>query len=367
MENIGHRLENPVRVFAFEELIMLPGFAQTSPKDIDIGFDLNGLKMKMPFMSASMDTVTESEMAIALARKGCLGVLHRNSSVADAVEMVKKVKAFEPGEDVGTLKDGDGRLAVAASVSTNEMERAVALADKADLLFTDVASFYNKKVMDGARRVIESTGKKIVIGNMGTKDGVLYSVNELGADNIAAVKVGMGSGSICTTTDVSGVGSPCVFAVEQAAAALNELGLLGKIPIIADGGIRHAKDIAICMGLGASLAMLGNVFARCEESPGERVEKDGKAYKAYWGMGSEQAIAKRMALDRYQEHPRGKSIAEGIKMYVPIEGSVADTVDRLSSELRVSMGYVGAKNIVEMREKVRIVLRTAAAPKVGER
>lgn len=369
MEKIGHRLANPIRVYAFEELLLLPGFAQTSPKDIDLGFGLAGLRLGMPFISSPMDTVTESEMATALALNGCLGVLHRNCSVNEAVQMAEKVKAFEPGSGSGAsaLKDADGRLAVGAAISPLDMERATALADKVDLLFSDVASFHNKKVMDGSKRVMKETGKKLVIGNMGTKEGVLHVVSELGAENIAAVKVGLGGGSICITTDVTGVGSPCTFAVEQAADALNELGLLDRIPIIADGGIRHAKDIAICMGLGASLAMLGNLFARCEESPGERVERDGKPHKVYWGMGSEEARAKRLALDRYQDYGEGKNIAEGIKTYVPIEGRVSDVADRLASELRVSMGYVGAKDIREMRDKARIVLRSAKEPEIAQK
>ncbi len=365
MEAIGHKLDNPVRAYAFEELLFLPGLARMSPKDIDISFELNGLKLKVPLISSPMDTVTEADMAIALALKGGLGVIHRNCTTEEAVSMVKAVKraAIPTDSNDTAVKDAAGRLAVGVAVSPLDLERSVALAEHVDLLFTDVASYHNTKVVEGTKKIIKETGKKVVIGNLGTKEGVAHAIKELGFENIAAIKMGMGSGSICITTDVTGVGSPCAFAVEQAASALSELNLLDKIPIIADGGIRYAKDIAFCLGLGASFAMLGNLFARCEESPGERIMKDGKAYKVYWGMGSAEARKKRLVLDRYQDYGKGKKIDEGILMHVPIEGKVSDVVDKLTSELRVTMGYVGARNIKEMKEVSNIAVRTAKEPK----
>ena len=367
METIGHRLDNPVRAYAFEELLFLPGLARMSPKDIDLGFELDGLKLKVPLLSSPMDTVTEADMAIALALKGGLGVIHRNCTTEEAIDMIDAVKhAAIPSESGDTaVKDAKNRLAVGAAVSPLDIERSIALSEQVDLLFTDVASFHNMKVIEGTKRIIKETSKKLVIGNLGTKEGVLHAIKELGSENIAAIKVGMGSGSICITTDLTGVGSPAAFAVEQAAAALSELKLLDSIPIIADGGIRYAKDIAFCLGLGASLAMLGNLFARCEESPGERAEKGGKTYKVYWGMGSAEARRKRLALDRYQDYGKGKKINEGIAIHVPVEGKVSDVVEKLMSELRVTMGYIGARSIKEMREVADITVRAPKEPKVG--
>ncbi len=366
METIGHKLDTPQRLYAFGELMLLPGYATMSPKDIDIGITLNGLELGVPFLSAPMDTVTESELAIALALRGGLGVIHRNCSVENAVEMVNKVKkAHIPDETATAAKDRKGRLAVGAAISPLDSERAIALADTADLLFTDVASFHNAKLIEGTKRVAKAVGKRIVIGNLGTKEGVLRSIKEIGKENIAAVKVGMGGGSICITTEVSGVGSPVTYGVEQAALALKELGLLDEIPIIADGGIRYARDIAFSLSLGASMVMLGNLFARCEESPGDIVTKDGKQYKVYWGMGSAEARKKRMILDRYQDFGRGKQVDEGIKMQVPLEGRVDDVVERLAAELRVTMGYVGARSIKEMKDMAQVVVKTAAQDKAG--
>lgn len=365
MEKVGHKLDNPIRAYTFEELLFLPGLAKMSPKDIDINCELNGLKLKVPLISAPMDTVTEADLAIALALKGGLGVIHRNCTVDEAVHMAETVKQFSIPSESGEIavKDTKGHLAVGAAVSPLDIERSVALNDHVDLLFTDVASYHNTRMFEGAKKMIKETGKKIVIGNLGTKEGVINAVNELGHENIAAIKMGMGSGSICITTDVTGVASPATFAVEQAAAALSELKLIDEIPIIADGGIRCSKDIALCLGLGASFAMLGNLFARCKESPGERIMKDGKPHKVYWGMGSAEARKKRLMLNRYQDFGKGKQIEEGIAMHVPIEGKVSDVVDRLTSELRVTMGYVGARSIKEMKKVSNIVVRTAKEPK----
>ncbi len=355
---IGRRLESPRRLYTFDELLLLPGLAKVSPKDIDVSVMLGGLRLHAPLLSASMDTVTDERMATALALAGGIGVIHRNCTVERAVEMVREVKSAKipQAKNLMATKDPEGKLAVASAVSTSDTENAIMIAKEADLLFTDVANFHNTKVVKGTKKIVEETGKKIVIGNLGTKEAVLYSLRELGPENIAAVKVGMGSGSICITTDVTGVGSPLPFAVEQAALALRELGLMESIPIIADGGIRYSRDIAFSMALGASLAMLGNLFARCRESPGETVMKEGREYKVYWGMGSAEARRKRMALDRYQNAGRGKTVDEGIVMNVPVDGSVEETVARLVAELKTTIGYVGAGSIKEMREVAGIAV-----------
>ncbi len=367
MDTAGSKLSNPIRAYTFDELLLLPGYARTSPKDINTAFTLNGVELKIPILSAAMDTVTESEMATALALSGGMGVIHRNCSIDDAVGMIRKVKkaAIPSGNGVAT-KDSGGRLAVGAAVSL-EVERAIALSKEADILFTDVASFHNKKVIDATKKIIEETGKKIVIGNMGTKEGTLHALKELGPENIAAVKVGMGGGSICTTTDITGVGSPVPFAIEGAAKALSEMKMLGKIPIIADGGIKYSRDIAFSLGLGASLVMLGNLLARCDESPGEKIKKDGKFYKVYWGMGSAEARKRREATDRYQDAGKGKSVDEGITMHVPLEGSVNEVVDRLVSQVKTTMGYVGAGNIKEMNEIAEFAIIRPREEKKGEK
>jgi IMP dehydrogenase len=317
-----------------------------------------------------MDTVTGPDLAIALAKSGGLGVIHRNCEVEDAAKMLRAVKEAQISEDCkNAVRDSKGRLAVGVALPHSKTEYAEALAEDADLFFMDVASFYNTEVIEGTRKIIDATGKKVVIGNLGTREGVAYAVKALGKDNIAAVKVGMGGGSICTTTDVTGVGSPVPYAVEQAAQALNKLHLMDKIPIIADGGLRCSRDIALSLCLGASAVMLGNLFARCHESLGDIVTEGGKEYKVYWGMGSAEARTKRFALDRYQRNGTSscKNINEGIRTLVPVDGTVAELVSKLASELKVTMGYIGAGSIAQMRKVAHMVVHsTSPSPAKAE-
>lgn len=360
MEAIAKNLDNLVRVYAFDQLLLLPGLGNLQPSEIDTYVSIGDIGLSAPLISSPMDTVTESSLAAALALRGGLGVIHRNCTISEAVEMIRKVKATQiPEGNTVAARDADGKLAVAAAVSPLDLDRAMELSKEADLLFTDVASFHNSRLMEGTKKIIEATGKRIVVGNFGTAEGVLDAVKELGKENIAAVKVGLGGGSICITTDVTGVGSPATFASQQAASALKSLNLLDKIPIIADGGIRSSRDIAIAFAMGASLVILGKIFSGCEESAGETVVKGGKRWKTYWGMGSSEARKKRMVLDRYQDYAKGKQVDEGIKSYVPLNGTVSETVDRLMSELRVTMGYIGAESIQEIPNKARMVVRTA--------
>ena len=363
MEIKDSKLGNCKVAYSFDELLMLPGYAQTSPKDIDSSAALNGITLKSPFLSAAMDTVTESEMAIALGLSGGLGVIHRNCSTEEALSMLRKVKNSKiPEGNPNATRDAGGKLAVGAAISS-EVERAVEISKEADILFTDVASFHNQKIFNAVKKIIDATGKKIVIGNLGTEEGVMHAIKEIGAGNISGIKVGMGGGSICTTTDVTGVGSPVPFAIEETASALRKLNL--SIPIIADGGIRKPRDIAISFGLGASFVMLGNIFARCSESPGEKIKKDGKYYKAYWGMGSKEARSKRAALDRYQDSGKGKNIEEGIKIYVESEGPVNDLVEKMTYQLKTTMGYIGARKISEIRAKADFAVIKPKEGKTG--
>ncbi|MDE1865929.1 MAG: guanosine monophosphate reductase [Candidatus Micrarchaeota archaeon] len=358
MEAIGNKLENPVRAYAFDQLLILPGLGKIEPSEIDISVKIGGLRLKAPLISAPMDTVTGSRLAIALALRGGLGVIHRNCSIEQTVKMIRMVKSEKvPDSNALAPRDRQGRLAVGAGLSPMDIKRATALYGEADLLFIDVASFHNRKLVEGAKRIIGATGAKIVVGNFGTADGVRYAIEELGEENVSAVKVGMGGGSICTTTDVSGVGSPSTFAIEQAALALKQMNLLQRIPIIGDGGISKPRDVAIAIGLGASAVMLGKVFAACEESCAKTVWRSGEKYKVYWGMGSAQARKKRMALDRYQDYQKGKQIDEGVKMYLRVSGSVENAVGAIEGSLRVGMGYVGAGNLQEMHQKSMVVAR----------
>ena len=191
---------------------------------------------------------------------------------------------------------------------------------------------------------------------MATADAAI-ALAEAGAD---AVKVGIGPGSICTTRIVAGVGVPQISAIADVAAALKDL----DVPVIADGGIRFSGDLAKAIAAGASVVMMGSMFAGTEEAPGEVELFQGRSYKAYRGMGSMGAMAQSQgSSDRYfQDSSAGaeKLVPEGIEGRVPYKGSLAAIIHQFMGGLRASMGYTGSSNIQEMRTKPQFVRITSA-------
>jgi len=192
----------------------------------------------------------------------------------------------------------------------------------------------------------------VIVGNIGTYEAAEDVITKL--DGIAGLRVGIGSGSICSTSVVTRAGAPTLYATSRVADAMKKYG--ADIPIIADGGMRNPGDVAVAMAVGASCAMMGNVFAGCRESPGRLVAMEGRYYKEYYGMGSERARKKRYAQDRYSQP--SKSISEGVEGWVPYRGPVKDILGEFTGGLKAAMGYVGAKTIPEMWEKARLALIT---------
>jgi IMP dehydrogenase len=195
---------------------------------------------------------------------------------------------------------------------------------------------------------------EVIGGNIATADAAKAFV-DAGADG---VKVGIGPGSICTTRIVAGVGIPQISAISNVAEALNKL----NIPFIGDGGIRFSGDVAKAIAAGANSVMLGSMFAGTEEAPGEVELFQGRSYKSYRGMGSIGAMQKGSS-DRYfqdSENNADKLVPEGIEGRVPYKGSVISVIHQLMGGLRASMGYVGARNIDEMRNKANFVQITSA-------
>ena len=447
----------------FRDLILLPGLSEVEPGEIDVRTRVSvNHHLNIPLVSSPMDTVTEAEMAIALARQGGLGVLHRNCTIEEEVEMAKRVKRAEsfiirdvitvkPDQTVGeaieimrshdisglpvvddgdrlvgivtardvrftdpalrvadvmtadvitvhegitleeakrilqehrieklpvvdeqgrlkglitvkdimlrgkfpnAVRDEEGRLLCAAAISPFDLERAVKLDKWVDILVIDVAHFHNRNCFEATKRLLKHVGADVIVGNIGTYEAAEDAVTEL--DGIAGFRVGIGSGSICITMELLKAGSPTLFATAQVADAVADYG--ADLPIIADGGIRNPGDVALALALGASCAMMGNVFAGCKEAPGELVTIGGRYFKRYRGMASPAARARRHAIDRYQS----KRIAEGVEGLVPYRGDVASVVAEFVEGIKAAMGYAGARNIAELREKARLAMLTEA-------
>lgn len=271
------------------------------------------------------------------------------------VKDIEKARAYP-----NATKDDQGRLLVGAAVGTgaDTPERVAALAAAGvDLVVVDTAHGHSRGVIDRVRWVKENYPEiQVVGGNIATAEAAL-ALAEAGAD---AVKVGIGPGSICTTRIVAGVGVPQISAIADVATALKDL----EIPVIADGGIRFSGDLAKAIAAGASVVMMGSMFAGTEEAPGEVELFQGRSYKAYRGMGSMGAMSgSQGSSDRYfQDSSAGaeKLVPEGIEGRVPYKGSLAAIIHQLMGGLRASMGYTGSRNILEMRTKPQFVRITSA-------
>jgi len=255
-------------------------------------------------------------------------------------------------------KDAQGRLRVAAatSVGADGFERAERLiAAGVDLLVIDTAHGHSQRVLDAVTKAKKlSNSVRILAGNVATAEGTRALI-DAGAD---AVKVGIGPGSICTTRIVAGVGVPQLSAVIAAAEEAQKSG----VSVIADGGIKFSGDLAKALAAGANAAMIGSLLAGTEESPGEVYLHQGRSFKAYRGMGSVGAMARGSADRYFQAEVRDtlKLVPEGIEGQVPYKGPVGGVLHQLTGGLRASMGYVGAKDLVEFQEKARFVRISSA-------
>jgi len=458
----------------FDDVLLVPGYAEVLPSDVDLRTELHPrLRLNIPVLSAAMDTVTEARLAIALARQGGLGVIHRNLSPQDQAAEVDKVKRSESGmivdpitlgpdallseaeaimsryhisgvpitdngrlvgiltnrdirfatrydvpvreymtseglitAPVGTsleeakailhkhrieklplvdenfrlrglitykdilkkqdfpaaASDEGGRLLVAAAVGvgTDLDERLEALLDAGvDAVAVDTAHGHSASVLRAIRRIkMIAPELPVLAGNVVTGEGTTALI-DAGAD---VVKVGVGSGSICTTRIVAGAGLPQLTAIAECAAAARPRG----VPIVADGGIKYSGDIVKALAAGADAVMLGSLLAGLEESPGEIVIYEGRRFKEYRGMGSLGAMKGR-ASDRYASAQSvggrslgSKLVPEGIEGQVPYKGLLADYIFQLMGGLRSGMGYVGAASLQELRERARFMRITNA-------
>lgn len=458
---------------SYDDVLLVPQRSAVLPGDADVRTRITAnIPLNIPLVSSAMDTVTEDRLAIALARQGGMGVIHRNCTVDEQAAMVRRVKrsenividnpvttspdstlaelldqmarrgvsGFPVIDDAGRLqgiitsrdigyhdnpaslkvrevmtprskvitgepgysledarailykhrieklplvdeedrlvgmmtgadidkstmfhnaaKDKDGHLRVGGAIGVGPdcMDRAKALLDAGcDALFIDAATGHTETTLGVLDRIKSALPDAVVVaGNVVTADGA----RDLISAGAAAIKVGVGPGSICTTRVIAGVGVPQFTAIQWVAPACREAG----IPLIADGGLRYSGDVVKALAAGADIVMVGSLLAGTDESPGAMVRMQGRNYKEYRGMGSMSAMRKGSG-DRYGQNSSGKLVPEGVEARVPYKGELAQVVFQLMGGLRSGMGYVGASNLDELRAKATFVRITSGGLK----
>lgn len=347
----------------FDDVLLVPAESHVLPNDVDLSVDLTpSLKLNIPVLSAAMDTVTESRLAIRMAQLGGLGVVHKNMLIEQQAAEVAKVKKADVdyGNFPQAATDVDGHLLVAGAVgvTSDSIKRVAALVDAGvDVIVLDSAHGHS----DGILRKVEEIRAafptlNIIAGNIATSEGA-QALYDAGVD---VVKVGIGPGSICTTRVVAGVGVPQLTAVLDAAeVAVKE----GKT-IIADGGLKFSGDIVKALAAGGNAVMLGSMLAGTEEAPGEVItdETSVHQFKSYRGMGSIAAM-ENGSKDRYfqgEVNEANKMVPEGIEGRTAYKGSLDGVIFQIIGGLRSGMGYTGAADINELIDKSRFVQITNA-------
>lgn len=452
---------------SFDDVLLVPKKSTVLPTEAELGTALTeGIPLNIPVLAAAMDTVSESDLAIALAREGGMSVIHRACSIEEEAAMVTRVKRSEnaviqdpltvrkehtiadlkeimadqgfsgfpvvdpdgvlvgmvTGRDIRhfceddarvgdvmtkfdklvtgspettpelarkilyenrieklPLVDSDGRLVglitggdiekqitftnaakdpngqlrcgAAIGVGPDWKERASAVLEVgADALFIDAATGHTARVLEVVEELASFSDRPVIAGNVVTEAGA----RDLVAAGAAAIKVGVGPGSICTTRVIAGVGMPQFTAIQNVAPWCRENG----VRVIADGGIRYSGDIVKALAAGADIVMLGSLLAGTRESPGQTVHFQGRRFKTYRGMGSLGAMMKGSG-DRYGQGASGKLVAEGVEGRVPYKGPLSDVVYQLMGGLRSGMGYVGAGSLDALRSQSDFVQITS--------
>jgi IMP dehydrogenase len=343
----------------FDDVLLIPAYSEVVPSEVDVRTVLaRGIELEIPIVSSAMDTVTESAMAIAVARAGGLGVVHKNLSIDDQCREVARVKRAPAGDSDGAprpARDSRGRLLAGAAVGVGPdgITRARALVEAgADVIVVDTAHGHSKGVIETVWALRDAHPDiALVAGNVATAEATEALV-AAGAD---AVKVGVGPGSICTTRVVAGVGMPQLTAIAECARAAAASGTR----VIADGGIKHSGDVTKAIAAGAHCVMIGSLVAGTDEAPGDTVETGEGRFKVYRGMGSLAAMS-RGSKDRYfQQGLEGaKLVPEGVEGQVPCRGPVGEVLYQLVGGLRAGMGYTGCRTIEELRHGGRFVRTT---------
>ena len=333
----------------FDDVLLVPAYSEVLPSEVILKTKLTkSISLNIPILSAAMDTVTGERMSIAMALEGGIGFIHKNMSIEEQANIVKNVKLFKFGikDYPNSCFDNKKKLRVGAAVGVSDdlMERVDSLVNaNVDIITLDSAHGHSIRIIEALKSIKNKyPNLDVIAGNIVTAKAAQDLANA-GAD---AVKIGVGPGSICTTRVVAGVGVPQLTAILDIFNQLKDT----EVGIIADGGIKYSGDLAKALAAGAHTAMLGSMLAGTDEALGKLIERDGKKYKVYEGMGSMSAM-QRGSKDRYfqQDKSAKKLVPEGIEAVTAYKGFVSEVILQLTGGLRAGMGYCGTKNIESLR------------------
>ena len=322
------------KCLSFDDVLLVPKKSDISSRsEISIGSHLGDYRLPLPIISSPMDTVTEGDMATAMASAGGLGIIHRYNTISEQAKMIG-----------AALKD-TSKVAAAIGVSSDSMERASAIVSTgAKIVCIDVAHGHHVNVERAIKSIKDKFGSDVVIiaGNVATPEG-FTDLEDWGAD---AIRIGIGGGSICSTRIQTGHG----VSTFQSVIACNFV--RRKAKIIADGGIKRAGDIVKSIAAGADFVMLGSLLAGTEESPGEMIIDGERRRKVYRGMASKEA----------QVDWRGEVRSfEGISSSVPYSGPVSEVLKELERNVRSGFSYSGARDQESLKKKATFIQQTAAS------
>jgi len=345
----------------FNDVLLVPKYSEIISRklvDLSTKFSRN-INLKIPLVSSNMDSVTESALAIAMAQLGGIGIIHRFLTIDEQVNQVKEVKALN--------------LLVGAAVGVRDdyLKRAQELIDVGvDVIVIDIAHGHAKHVLDAVKSIKKRwTNIDVVAGNVATSEGVKALV-DAGADG---VKIGVGSGSACSTRVVTGHGVPQLTAIincsreyvppEEGTISIVDSYKPVSVPTIADGGISNSGDIVKSLVAGASCVMLGSLLAGAEECPGYIKIRKGVRYKVYRGMASVEANITRKQKDNITmtEEEISEIVPEGVATEVLYQGKVENIIKQLVGGIKSGFSYSGANNLKELREKAEFIKITAAS------
>lgn len=323
----------------FDDVLLVPKLTRLkSRSDVDLSTVFTPkIKLKIPLISANMDTVTESKMAIAMGELGGIGIIHRFLSIENQVDLVREVKKKK-------LKVG-----AAIGINNDYLERTKALIkEKVDVIVIDIAHGHNEHLIKVLKQLKKQYPRfEFIAGNVATAE----ATEALIKSGASAIKVGIGPGALCTTRIVAGAGVPQLTAIDECAQVARKY----KIPVIADGGIRYSGDIVKALAAGASAVMIGSLFAGCEESPAITFYRNNKKYKLTRGMASLTANIDRQKKDDKIKRDLKNYSSEGVEAIVPYVGSVIDLVNQLLGGVRSGFSYCGATNIQELWKNAEFI------------